>query len=82
MERAGGGGERAGDCAPHAGDSEWWCDVCDECCGHAPHAVLYAALYYGGCGGRALFARGVRAMLYVLEGMRCVLLCMLAVLEY
>jgi len=33
---------------------------------HALHAVLYATLYVRGRGGRSLFARGVRAMRYVL----------------
>ena len=35
--------------------------------GHALHAVLYATLYFGGRGGRSLFAGGSRAMRYVLE---------------
>ena len=35
--------------------------------GHALHAVLYAALYSGGRGGRAPFSRGARVIRCVLE---------------
>ena len=45
------------------------CDVCYGCWGlcSACCSVPYAALYSGGRGGRAPFARGVRVMRRVLE---------------
>ena len=42
-------------------------NVCYGCGGHAPHAALCVALYSGGRGRRASFARGARVMRYVGE---------------